>query len=208
MKVVGNSIRGIEQAHRASAAIAYPAYEIKKLVEQAADGNFEAFGELYNIYIARIYRYVLYQVNDVMTAEDITEDVFLKAWKAIHSCTGKSDTFTTWLYRIAHNHLINSLRNRYKFTSIDKENADEIKDPKSEVEKWREHQELLELLTCLPPGQKQVIILKFIEDMDNKEIGKIVGKREGAVRVLQMRALAKLRQTLVNEQWEINFLKS
>jgi RNA polymerase sigma-70 factor (ECF subfamily) len=131
-----------------------------------------------------------------MTAEDITEEVFIKAWKAIGSCKGKEKTFSSWLYRIAHNHLINTLRSMQKFTSIEKVDLVDFSDPKQEIETNADYQDLIGKITCLPQNQKQVIILKFIEGLDNREIGKIMGKSEGAIRVLQMRALATLRQKL------------
>jgi RNA polymerase sigma-70 factor (ECF subfamily) len=173
--------------------------EILELVEKAADGDFEAFGEIYSIYMEPIFRYVFYQVKDRMTAEDITEEVFVKAWKAIKSCKGRGQTFSAWLYRIAHNHVINTLRRMQKRVSIERENLIEVIDPKLEVEAELTRQELLEVITCLPERQRQVIILKFIEGMDNREVAQVMGKKEGAVRVLQMRALLKLRQELSAE---------
>jgi len=77
--------------------------DLNKLVEKAADGDYAAFGELYSLYLDRIFRYVFYQVKDRMRAEDITEEIFIKAWKAIDSCKGKEQTFPAWLYRIVHN---------------------------------------------------------------------------------------------------------
>jgi len=203
MSVICNKVKERKKTQVTAAAGTHNHPEIVRLVEEAAGGNFDAFGELYNIYLDQIYRYVFYQVNDKMTAEDITEEVFVKAWKAIRSCKGKEKTFLSWLYRIAHNHLINTLRSMKRFASIEEENFVDIIDPKVEVEEEIECQELLEKITCLPRNQRQVIILKFIEGFDNREIGKIMGKNEGAIRVSQMRALATLRQELGNEGvWE------
>ena len=196
MSVICNTVREVKTAQATAAAKAYSQFEITALVEEAASGNFSAFGDLYSIYLDQIYRYVFYQVKDKMTAEDITEEVFLKAWKAIGSCNGKEKTFSSWLYRIAHNHLINTLRNAQKFTSIEKVDLVDFTDPKQKIETNSDYQELLAKITCLPQNQKQVIILKFIEGLDNREIGKIMSKSEGAIRVLQMRALATLRQKL------------
>lgn len=198
MRFVRNKVRGENKARAAARPLTYDQSDIERLVETAAGGNFEAFGELYSIYLDRIYRYVFYQVKDKMTAEDITEDVFVKAWKAIGTCKGKGKTFSSWLYRIAHNHMIDNLRSLQKCTSM--ENITEISDPKLEVEAGLEHQELLELITCLPQNQRQVITLKFIEGLDNREIGQVMSKSEGAIRVLQMRALATLRQKLSREK--------
>lgn len=192
MKVVCNTITDEKNTHEIDRATRGQS-EIAGLVEKAITGNFAAFGELYDIFIDRIYRYVFYQVKDKMTAEDITEEVFLKAWKAIRSCKGREKTFSSWLYRIAHNHMINTLRSMKKFTPLEEV---EIYDPKQEIGAEIEHQELLKTLDCLPEKQKQIIVLKFIEGLDNREIGKIMGKSEGAIRITQMRALSALRLKL------------
>jgi len=180
---------------------------IPGLVERAADGDFEAFGELYSIHLDRIYRYVFYQVKDNITAEDITEEVFVKAWKAIDSCKGKEQTFSSWLYRIAHNHVIDNLRRLKRRQSIEIETVDieietvdKVSSLELELEGELERQELLGVMACLPQNQRQVIILKFIEGLDNYEIGQVMGKRQGAIRVLQMRGLATLRRELSSEK--------
>jgi len=194
MAVVCNTVREDKKTQATTATKLYTQTELIMLIEEAASGNFEAFGDLYSLYLDRIYRYVFYQVNDRMTAEDITEEVFLKAWKAIGTCKGKEKTFLSWLYRIAHNHLINTLRSMTRLMSIEKYNIVEINDPKQDLETNQDYQELLKTITCLPQNQKQVIILKFIEGMDNREISQIMKKNEGAIRVLQMRALSKLKE--------------
>jgi len=181
--------------------------ESERLVERAAGGDSEAFGELYSTYLDRIYRYVFYQVKDKTTAEDITEDVFIKAWKAISTCKGKAQTFSPWLFRIAHNNIIDIYRRKQKELSL--ETAIEIEtvadndngDGRLPVEKKQEQQQLMSTIACLPPNQRQVIILKFIEGLDNREIGQVMHKNQGAIRVLQMRALATLRQKVQKETY-------
>lgn len=170
--------------------------EINELISQAAEGNVQAFGEIYKSYLDRIYRYVYYRINDKMTAEDITEDVFIKAWKAIKTCKGKEKTFSSWLYRIAHNHLINTLRNSSRITSLRSQPAVEFIDSKQEIDTAIDHKELIKVISNLPENQRQVVILKFIEGLDNQEISRITGKKEGAIRISQMRALATIREKL------------
>jgi len=203
MRVNGTSNKVLvkNKAQTTVTTIPYKQSEIVKLVEKSADGDLEAFGELYSIYLAPIYRYVSYQVRDKMTAEDIVEEVFVKAWKAIGTCKGKGQTFSAWLYRIAHNHVVNTLRRMNKRVSLESvemeiETLIEVTNPEQEVEAKLAKQELLEAMICLSQNQRQVIILKFIEGLNNSEIAQVLGKREGAVRVLQMRALSKLRQEL------------
>ncbi len=196
MKAVCIKFRGESKSRASDQKKNKVTSEIIKLVDKAAGGNFEAFGKLYGVYLDSIYRYVYYQVGDRMTAEDITEEVFVKAWKAISSCKGKGRTFASWLYRIAHNHLINTLRNTNKYVSTDISGMTEICDPEQKIDNILDNEELSDLLANLPDSQRQVVILKFIEGMDNREIGKIMKKSEGAVRILQMRALTKLRQII------------
>ena len=196
MKYFRNIDTGENRASEVARSVTGGQSEVVRLIKRAAGGNFEAFGELYNIYLERIYRYVFYQVRDKMTAEDLTEEVFLKAWKSIDTCRGKEQTFSSWLYRIAHNHVIDNLRSQRKYLSADMEALAEVSSPELGEEGKLERQEMLEVISDLPQNQKQVIILKFIEGFDNREIGQIMGKSQGAIRVLQMRALATLRQRL------------
>jgi len=200
MKDFRNKIREENKAQATAEAVTHEQSKILRLVERAAGGDFEAFGNLYSIYLDRIYRYVFYQVRDKMIAEDITEEVFVKAWKAIGSCKGKEQTFSSWLYRIAHNQVIDNLRSKRGQLSLEMETVDEVSGPEVEVEAELERQELLGLIACLPQNQRQVIILKFIEGLDNREIAQVMGKSQGAVRVLQMRALARLRRELSREK--------
>ncbi len=174
--------------------------KVERLVVQAVNGKTDAFGELYIIFVEKIYRYIFYHVKSKTIAEDITGEVFLKAWRAISSCRGKENTFSSWLYRIAHNQVIDNLRSQRKYLSVDMESLAEVGGPELEAEEKLERQELLATISDLPQNQKQVIILKFIEGLDNREIGRIMGKNQGAIRVLQMRALATLRQKLGEEK--------
>lgn len=193
-------VRRGNKAQQTSETVTHDETAITRLVERAAGGDFGAFGELYSIFLDRIYRYVFYQVKDKMTAEDFTEEIFLKAWKAIVSYKGKGQAFSSWLYRIAHNYVIDDFRKRRKRASLEMETAVIGGKPEQESEGESARQELLEGISCLPPQQKQVIILKFIEGLDNSEIEQIMGKSQGAIRVMQMRALATLRQRLDREK--------
>ncbi len=171
----------------------------EKLVVQAVNGSTEAFGDLYIIFVEKIYRYVFYHVNNKTGAEDITGEVFLKAWRAISSCRGKENVFSAWLYRIAHNQMVDEIRKRQRRPSLELENVETISDPGSNTEGYSEQQELLKVIDRLPSNQRQIVILKFIEGMDTREIARIMGKSEGAIRVTQMRALSALKKELEKE---------
>ena len=196
MKDYRNTNRGKNKAQASPQEATLNQAEIQRLVARATDGDFEAYGELYGTYLNRIYRYVFYQVKDKMTAEDIVEEVFVKAWKAIGSCKGKEQTFLPWLYTIAHNHVIDNFRSKKKELPMEIETITEVSDHKLEIEIKLEHQQLLNIIADLPENQRQVIILKFIDGLSNREIEQVMQKTPGAVRILQMRALAALRQRL------------
>ena len=182
---------------------------VSRLVDRAVGGDFGAFGELYSVYLDRIYRYVFYQVKDKMTAEDLTEEIFLKAWEAIGRYKRKSKAFSAWLYRIAHNHVIDYFRTRRQHLALEETTLAATDNPEQEAEEKLMQQELAEAISCLPPQQRQIIILKFIERLDNREIAQIMKKREGAIRVMQMRAIMALRQKLSSQEnkCELNYLK-
>ncbi len=196
MKFIRNSNREENQGQEAARNVS--------LVKRAASGDSEAFGELYSVYFDRIYRYVVYQLRDKMTAEDVTEESFIKAWKAIDTCKGKEKTFSSWLYRIAHNQVIDNLRKQRKHLSTEVEDLAEVGGYEPNEQERLEQQEMLAAISDLPPNQKQVIILRFIEGLANQEVARIMGKRQGAVRMLQTRALASLRQILGSRELQEN----
>jgi len=201
MKEIRNIIRTQNNAQTASKANTHDELRIVKLVDRAASGDLEAFGELYSEYLDRIYRYIFYRVRNTMIAEDITEEVFVKAWKSIYSCKGRGHTFLSWLYRIAHNQVVDNFRSRRKEDlSVETEELADVSVIETGVEANLEWQEVLGLIAALPQNQAQVITMKFIEGLDNCEIGRIMGKSQGAVRILQMRALATLRYKMSGDK--------
>jgi RNA polymerase sigma-70 factor, ECF subfamily len=163
-------------------------------IKKAIQGDMQAYGRLYSLYVDRIFRYIFFQVGDRMTAEDITEEVFLKSWRSIASCKGKEQTFSAWLYRIAHNHLIDTFRKNRRSVPLETVELPDEASHESDLEDKLDLQQVLEEVRKLPEPQKQVILLKYLDDRDNEEIGRIMGKRQGAVRALQMRALINLRE--------------
>lgn len=171
----------------------------EQLVVQAINGNTGAFGQLYKNHAEKIFRYVFYNTRKKDVSEDITQEVFLKAWTAIGSCRGKEKTFSSWLYRIAHNLMVDRIRRLNRKISLEVQSVEDRVDMKASVETRLEQQDLLKVLEFLPENQRRVIILKFIEGMENREIAGIMGKSEGAIRILQMRGLSLLRQELSKE---------
>lgn len=168
---------------------------ILELVDKSARGDSKAFGRIYDLFIDRIYRYVFYHVKDKMVAEDITQQVFIRAWESIGSFEWKGKQFSSWLYAIAHNHTVDYYRSCQREIKLkeriiaDQETGTEHNEGQSDT-----REELQAALSCLSPDQREIIILKFIEGLDNRQISEIMTKNEVAIRVAQMRALNALRK--------------
>jgi RNA polymerase sigma-70 factor (ECF subfamily) len=168
------------------------------LVDRARRGNADAFGQLYQLHLDRIYRYVYYRVGSSNEAEDLTEHVFLKAWEAIGRYESRGLPFAAWLYRMAHNAVIDHYRARRPMTSIDEtfDLEDERQNPVASAEALFDREELRVAIGRLNPDQQTVILLRFSEGLSHAEVGRILGKSEGAVRVIQHRALGVMARFL------------
>ncbi len=169
-----------------------------ELIVRARRGDTAAFGDLYERYLHTIYRYVLYRVSDVAEAEDLTETTFLKAWQALADYRMRDVPFNAWLYRIAHNVIVDQHRARKETLSLDQhvEIRDETAGPEDRLG-WHESVQSLTLaLQQLSPAYQQVLALRFISGLSHAETGRVLGRSEEAVRVLQHRALNTLRTLL------------
>jgi RNA polymerase sigma-70 factor, ECF subfamily len=171
----------------------------RQLVLQAQDGNSEAFGQLYDAYMERIYRFVYFRVEDQQTAEDITSQVFLKAWSNLDRFQFSRTPYLAWLYTIAHNAVIDHYRTRKVTTALDDvqlSQPDHSELVENEIDLTVEMKSVKTALQSLTDDQQKVLTLKFIEGMSNNEIARHLGKREGAIRALQMRGLQALAKQL------------
>lgn len=167
------------------------------LLTRSRQGDREAFGELYSKYLDAIYRYIFFRVNQNREeAEDLTEIVFFKAWEHIKKYHANGKTLKAWLYTIAHNSVIDHWRKRKRFLKLDEAMADPRLDLESALVRNGVNEKLLQAVDMLTDDQKQVVILKFIEGVDNKQLVGILNKKEDAIRALQHRALKRLRSLL------------
>ncbi|HSB00810.1 MAG TPA: sigma-70 family RNA polymerase sigma factor [Anaerolineales bacterium] len=171
----------------------------RQLVLQAQAGNSEAFGQLYDAYMERIYRFVYFRVEDQQTAEDITSQVFLKAWSNLDRFSFNRTPYLAWLYTIAHNAVIDHYRTRKVSAALDDvqlSQQDHAEVVENEIDLTAEMKTIKEAMQTLTDEQQKVLTLKFIEGMSNTEIARHLGKREGAIRALQMRGLQALAKQL------------
>lgn len=169
------------------------------LIERAKNES-AAFGELYARYVTRIYNYVYYRTGNHHDAEDVTARVFQRALQHIPRYNDRGVPFSAWLYRIAHNLVVNWHRDkgRRQVVSLEEISLGALRSEAPEgVTEWREEQELLlAAIRNLPDDRQQLLILKFVEHMSNAEVGQIMRRSEGAVKSLYHRTLLALRDEI------------
>lgn len=172
----------------------------RDLVDRAINGDKGAFGQLYERHLDAIYRYIFFRVGSSADAEDLTEDVFVSAWEALPDFTDESENaFLSWLYRIAHNRVIDHYRKRQPHSWTSEQLAqEEARAPSVEETAHlnRDVEQLAEAIAQLDATEQQVIVLRFMEGRSHSEVAEIIGKSEGASRVIQYRALVNLRELL------------
>lgn len=165
------------------------------LINLAQKGDEQAFGEIYDIWATKVYRFVYVKVKNAHTAEDLTSEVFLKAWEKIHQYKPQKDAkFSTWLYTVARNTIIDYYRAN-KNSEISFEDLPEIADLEGD-EPYREAGELEQALTKLPAEYEKVLRLRFVEGYPISKVAQLMRKKEDNIRAITSRALKKLREVL------------
>lgn len=177
---------------------------LSEILTRAQAGKEEALTELYNHYFERIYKFIYYRVSHKEVAEDLTEEVFIKSFHGLKNLQ-QTEAFEGWLYQIARNSVIDYYRSKKNLVPLeDVENTLEYETNIVDIVNLQtEHTLLIKVLKDLTPEQQTVIKLKFFEDLDNSTIAKMMDKQEGAIRVIQHRAIAKLKELIdeVSKPW-------
>lgn len=164
---------------------------------KAADKN--ALGRIYDLFIDRVYRFVYYRIGHPEDAEDVTEQVFVKVLTNIDGYEDRGFPFEAWLFRIVRNQITDYYRKK-KHRSVSLDEAIEVTDPaptpEDKVATKLAYEEVIAALPRLPESYQEIILLKFVSEMENHEISTIIQKPVDQVRVLQSRALTKLKLLL------------
>lgn len=175
----------------------------KVLLEGAASFDERALGELYDRYEARIYSYIYRRTGNESLAEDLTAQVFLKMLEAIRSDKGWHSSFSGWLYRIAHNAVIDYYRQRDRQQQVSLEDTltttASDHNPVVMAEASLDAQRLRMAIDRLTEEQSEVITLRFLEGYSISEVAEMLDKSEGSIKALQYRAVTTLRQLLQHE---------
>lgn len=167
------------------------------VIRQVKNGDAEAFGVLYTQYAELIFRYVYSHLEGRLDAEDLTEEIFLRAWRALPKYDERGLPFTAFLFRVARNSLIDYYRQHKVVASLEEvELAAREAGPEEQVEARLESGGLRSTLLGLREEYRTVLILRFLAGMSPEETGQVLQRSVGAVRVLQHRALAALRERM------------
>jgi RNA polymerase sigma-70 factor (ECF subfamily) len=162
----------------------------------AAQRDRAAFEVLYRRYLDRVYGYAFYQLRDHHDAEDATERTFLAALRALPQFRDEGATFRAWLFRIAHNTIVNARRSRSRRRTEPLpevlERAAPNADPAGLVLEADETRRVMRAVAELPDDRREVVLLRFVDGLSSREIGQVMDRSEGAARVLLHRALRDL----------------
>ena len=177
----------------------YLVQDEQDLVHRAQNGDKEAFTELYETYFGKLYRYVVARIGNRAEAEDMTQQVFVKAYKSISSYRWRGVPFSAWLFRIAHNLVVDFFRKESKRPTVPLEESlvasnDNVQQV---VERRLDIERVMAATRQLTAAQREVVSLRFAGGLAIAEVARVMGKSEGAVKALQHSAIAALRRILL-----------
>lgn len=175
---------------------------IRNLVKKAKGRDPEAFGRLYDEYVDQIFRYIFYKVGNFQESQDLTGQTFLKAFENIDSYEMRDVAFSSWLYRIAHNLVVDYFRKESKREKVPIEEQSPTPsnrgNPVDTVMADLDSERLYRAMQKLTHNQREVLVLKFIDNLSNAQVSEIMGISVGAVKSTQKRGLLSLNRILSN----------
>ena len=169
-------------------------FDDEQVIQQVKNGDTEAYGMLYEQYAEVIFRYVYSHLDNRLDAEDLTEEIFLRAWRALPKYDERGLPFTAFLFRIARNSLIDYYRQKKVVSSLeDMEIQSHEAGPEEATDMRIENQGLRETIAELREDYRNVLIFRFLSGLSPEETAQVMQRSVGAVRVLQHRALSALK---------------
>jgi RNA polymerase sigma-70 factor (ECF subfamily) len=172
-------------------------FDDEQLIIKSKNGDAEAFGELYEQYAEVIFRYVYSHLESRLDAEDLTEEIFLRAWKALPKYDERGLPFSAFLFRSARNSLIDYYRQHKVVQSLDDlELHANGPGPEEEISIRMSNEQLRKMLGELREDYRTVLIFRFLSGLSPEETAQVMQRSVGAIRVLQHRALAAMKELL------------
>jgi RNA polymerase sigma-70 factor (ECF subfamily) len=176
------------------------AMRLRALVDLAKDGDADAFGQLYDHYVTGVFRFIYYRVGSQQLAEDLTSETFVRGLRAIQRFTWQGKDFGAWLTTIARNLIADhfkSSRSRLELvTETIPEGTSRAASPEQEVLSLISNEMLFEALQSLPPEQRDCLLMRFIQELSIAQTAAALGRSEGAIKQLQLRAVRSLAKVL------------
>jgi RNA polymerase sigma-70 factor (ECF subfamily) len=169
------------------------------LIQASIEGDGKAFETLYVRYMDAIYRYIFFRVGDELQAEDLTEETFVRAWEALPKYKQRKYPFSSWLYRIAHNLVIDHYRRKKPVPISDglmRTYSDPVEPMDRMLDRKQEIRLLVKAVQQLKELEKEIVLLRFVEGLSHEEISAMVGRSPSSCRVILHRALKALRSIL------------
>ncbi len=172
------------------------------LLERVRVYDRAAIAEIYDRYSLRIYNYLYHRIGNAHLAEDLTATVFVRMLEAVRSSKAWRTSFSGWLYRIAHNLVVDQFRSGHQDRQVELDDWSIVSSehPAESAERLLAQERLRRAIDRLTEDQGVVITLKFIEGLSNAEVAELIGKSEGAVKSLQFRGLAALRRIIGEDE--------
>jgi RNA polymerase sigma-70 factor (ECF subfamily) len=201
----GVAPRAGDHAHRQPAeAAAEDSNALRTLVLRAKTGDTEAFGLLYDRYLDLVYRYIYFRVGSHALSEDLTSETFLRALRGISAFTWQGRDFGAWLVTIARNLVADHFKSgRYRLEVSTPEVLDTALDgphiPENVVVANMVNERVLQAVRELGPEQQECVVLRFLHGMSLAETALIMGKKSGAIKALQFRAVRALGRALAHD---------
>lgn len=195
----GGSIRLQETLHLPQVGLEGDAHDpriLDLLAARAAVGEAAAFEQIYLLLVDDLYVYVRGQCRNDAVAEDVVSSVFLKAWKSAKHYRAGSDSFRRWIFTIARNEMRDHWRLSQRTFPLPARDFEDRSAPESPEPSPETRAGVTRALSLLTEDQRQVIVLRYFNGKSNEEIARVMSKREGAVRALQMRALQHMRRLM------------
>lgn len=170
--------------------------KLDELLKKAQQDDKDAYGQIYGLFYERIYKYCRFNCNNQETAIDICQETFIKAWKALPRFDTSKGTFQAFLYRIAKNLIIDNSRKKKEESINNYEHLETKEDFAIDIDKNDNIKKLKEAIDKLNQKDKQIIVLHYFEELPGAEVAKIIGIREGALRVQTHRIIKKLKEIM------------
>jgi len=175
---------------------------LDRVVAKSVAGDKAAIGELYDTFAERVYRFLLVHAHEPADAEDLLQRTFLKVIEGLPRYEARGLPFAAWIFRIARNTVIDHSRTRRDHASLDavSDRPDDRRGPAELAEVASEQEDIRSALLMLTADQREVIIYRFFAGLTPREIGSLMGRREGSIRALQFRAMEVLRSRLARRE--------